>query len=142
MSKVETMPSSKRFVKEHLKTYRTFKTSDEITKGYRSENEALLPETFSLAFSNYVILNLVRKGASFGKVRDVYEKTISELVTLSRKEEDPLAKKVAARLVSSGEHVLQNLNPEFDSGKWHDRQMAFVYPQYAGAEPSQTASFK
>jgi hypothetical protein len=97
----------------------------------------------SKRFAVVVNEEFVLKHVSFEKTKDFFEHTIHRLVDLSSRKRDARYSELAKQIINQGDIVLGvNAPIDFDSEQWHDRQMALVEPQYAGAEPSQTASFK
>jgi len=131
MPKPEAPMSSKWFVKNKVRHYKidefVNKVSKKLFPPFSRSDEAL---TYSYCDFFHAVIHdeLIDRGASFGKIRDAYEKTISSLTELSREKEDLLAQRIADRLISDGEVTLLSLNPKFDSDKWHEDQKKIVYP--------------
>lgn len=137
----QTAPSSKRFVKEIFKRYGVGIFAERILEKLGDHLSRDVVSSFSDYFLTVVQDDLVDKGASFNKVRDAYEKTISKLSRLSEQRKDPFAIRVANRLINDGEHMLLRLNPEFDSDKWCEVQREVIYPGISAIPPKSSSVF-
>ncbi len=141
MSRPEAPTSSKRFVKKRILHYKASKIVEKVFRKTDLSIEDDLTRIFSDQFSFKIQAEFVDRGASFDKVRDAYEKTISELTELSRKKEDLLAQRIADRLISDGKVTLLSLNPKFNSDKWYKDQKKIVYPGIVFISPKSSSVY-